>query len=71
MSAPEATPFGWTFPTPDARKCHWFDADNDRSLCGKYMMLRRDPRQFAPDEGASRDDCAACRRAVDKRKAAT
>lgn len=58
---------GWTFPTAESRKCHYFDADEMRSLCGKYMLFRRDPRRMSPDTRASRDDCVACRRKLDQR----
>lgn len=58
---------GWTKPTPEARKFHWFDADEMRSLCGRYILFRRDAKRMEPDTGPSIDDCAPCRRRLDAR----
>jgi hypothetical protein len=62
---------GWAFPSWDARKCHYYGEDR-RSLCGKwaYVAALAPPPGLQPDEGASPDDCAACRRKLDKRLAA-
>lgn len=58
-------PDGWGFPG-NSRKCHYFRGLT--SLCGKWGFYMG---QREPDEGKSKDDCAACRRALDKEAATT
>jgi hypothetical protein len=56
---------GWGFPG-QSRKCHYFEAS--RSLCGKWALFRE---RLEPDTGTkSPDDCAECRRRLDKKLAA-
>lgn len=54
-------PAGWGFPGL-ARKCHWFDAGEITSRCGKWMHsgMRVDGKPGGPD------DCAACVRSLKK-----
>jgi hypothetical protein len=54
---------GWGFPAA-SRKAHYFDGDLI-SLCGKWVYSG----PLEPDEGTSKDDCAACRKKLDKAKA--
>lgn len=62
---------GWTDFGGQARKFHFIPADDDRALCGKWMLspLRAASREGAnlqPDTGSpSPDDCATCRRKLD------
>jgi hypothetical protein len=58
---------GWWFPT-NSRKAHFFN-DSITSLCGKWMCLGSNPH-LEPDDKPSKDDCAACRKKLDKLKAA-
>lgn len=61
----------WGFPA-NSRKAHCFkSADKKlalaRSLCGKYGYLAMNPERMEPENGKkSPDDCAECRRRVDK-----
>lgn len=58
---------GWGF-TGTSRKAHYFR--DGRSLCGKWGF-RRSSAPHEPDTGPSPDDCAACRKALDKEKEGT
>jgi hypothetical protein len=62
MSAPAEAAGGWAFPTPEARRAHYFPAPNGRSLCGKYGSFGLD---LAPDHAPALDDCTPCRRKLD------
>ena len=53
---------GWGFPYL-SKKAHWFI--ESRSLCGKWMYMG----VLHPDLFESPDDCAACRRKLEPRKA--
>ena len=54
---------GWGFPGL-GRRWHYFRGSE--SLCGKWMFTG----PLEPDQGGkSSEDCAACRRALDKEKA--
>lgn len=59
---------GWAPPTPGSRKWHYHGPDR-RSLCGRWVRLFADDSVFEPDTGPSQNDCAGCRKALDKRKA--
>jgi len=55
---------GWAFPAR-ARKAHYFPAGDLISLCGRWMFAG--PRN---DDGLdSPDDCAACRRCLNDKRA--
>jgi hypothetical protein len=59
---------GWFWPT-QARKAH-FDRGDGRALCGKWARINPLSGAAAPFQGdaaspASKDDCVACRRALD------
>lgn len=58
---------GWYWP-PNARKAHYYDADN-RTLCGTGFVLRLPDAMDGIDAGAGPDDCAGCRRKVDAARA--
>lgn len=67
---------GWAFPS-NARKAHAFDTearDAATSLCGRWWLpsVLREGFEFdgALDSPPTKDDCTACRRAVEKRTAA-
>jgi len=52
----------FTKPTPTARLYHIFGKD-DRSLCGKYMMLRKDSDLCTDVKGTEtfgKEDCKVC-----------
>lgn len=55
---------GWGF-TGTSRKAHYFR--EGMSLCGKWGF-RSPNAPLEPDNGPSRDDCVACRRALDREK---
>jgi hypothetical protein len=61
---------GWFWPT-QARKAH-FDGGDGIALCGKWGRLNPlNPRASAPLDGdasspPSKDDCAACRRLLER-----
>jgi hypothetical protein len=55
---------GWWFPGL-SRKAHYFR--EGRSLCGKWGTFGQQP--LTPDTHKSPDDCAACRRKLDREKA--
>lgn len=55
---------GWVFP-PGSRKCHYVEAGSMTSLCGKWGFIINAHRQ-ADTGSAGPDDCAACRRKLDK-----
>lgn len=67
----KATNFVWGFPA-NSRKAHCFrtaDAGKllARSLCHKYGYVNMKPDRMDPENGKkSPDDCAECRRRVDK-----
>lgn len=56
---------GWAWPI-NARKAHYFVFG--RSLCGNWIFLGKRQSQGDPDK-ESPDDCRACRRAYDERRA--
>lgn len=58
---------GWTWLI-NSRKWHFFTSKDGRSLCGKFLLFRL-PDDLEPDDSKSPDDCAGCRRALDKRSA--
>lgn len=68
---PEQPRFVWGFPA-NARKAHAFrsaDAGKGlaRSLCLKFGYVMMEPSRMDPENGKrSPDDCAECRRRVDK-----
>lgn len=73
MTKVDTGPHGWTDLGGSARKFHWIPADDDRALCGKWALSpfvanARERAQFFPDEGASDQDCATCRRKLDASK---
>jgi hypothetical protein len=70
MTDTEQSDSGWSFLGGQARKAHWFPSSTSgtKSLCGKWAIWRVHPLE--PDNGASKDDCAACRRALERRIAA-
>lgn len=57
---------GWTFLAGAARKAHYFAEGETRSLCGKWGRFNRPDAGLEPETGPSIDDCAACRRKLDK-----
>lgn len=62
-----ATDMGWLF-LAGWRKAHYFRGDR-RSLCGKWGAHGHPLMAFSPEDpafGAAEDDCAACRRKLDK-----
>ena len=64
---------GWTTYGGSTRKFHYTDdADGaGRSLCGKWRRnTRKASLLVAPETGPRPDDCVACRRKLDARKAA-
>lgn len=74
-----ATPSeGWTDFNGQSRKFHYIPADDPggRALCGKwglspFVANARELARLQPDTGApSPDDCKACRRKLDARRAA-
>ncbi len=60
---------GWWWPM-NSRKAHYIGPDG-RSLCRKWQSWAPVVRLEleAPDSPPSRDDCAACRRKLEKRQA--
>jgi hypothetical protein len=63
---------GWTDFSGQARKFHYIPADDDRALCGKwglspFVANAREGARLQPDNGPTKDDCAACRRKLDAR----
>lgn len=64
MSTDATVTEGWAFPA-NSRKAHYMR--DTMALCRKYGFYRG-PLQ--PDNGKpSKDDCAACRKALDKERA--
>lgn len=61
--ANDKQPEGWGWPR-SGRKAHYFVGME--SLCRQYMFFKGD---MEPDNGPSPDDCAPCRRALEKRQA--
>ncbi|QRU18700.1 hypothetical protein I6K36_24100 [Klebsiella pneumoniae] len=55
---------GWARPI-NANKHHFFLEGEVTSICGRWMYFGIDRE---PDMFESPDDCAACRRKVNKRK---
>lgn len=61
---------GWTLPVGlgagAPRKWHYFvDAAKDRtSLCGKWAIMKPQPRLFDDSNDESPDNCALCRKRV-------
>jgi hypothetical protein len=67
---------GWTNYGGSSRKWHYTDdpEGEGRSLCRKWArspFTAGTPLNLEPDGKPSPDDCVACRRKLDKRKAAT
>jgi hypothetical protein len=60
---------GWFF-TIDGRKCHYKPITDYRALCGKAAYWGK-AEYLQPDSGRSPDDCAECRRRLDRRSAAS
>ena len=48
----------------NSRKYHYIR--NHVSLCGKFMYLGNDPNAYDPDTSIKSDECAACRRKLNK-----
>lgn len=63
--APATPQEGWSRIIPPQKKSHYFV--KGRSLCGRYGFP---PQPLQPDDYAGPDDCAACRKKADLRKAA-
>lgn len=65
MTPPDHSDGGWSFLGGQARKAHYFPspAAGTQALCGKWAIFRVHPLE--PDDGRSKDDCAACRRRLD------
>jgi len=61
----EAPEEGWTW-LYNSKKWHYF-TKNGRSLCGKWWLRGRPLEEDNDDD--SPVNCAACRRALEKRKA--
>lgn len=57
---------GWTFLGGQARKAHYFPEGEIRALCGKWGRFNRHDPGLEPEGAPSSDDCAACRRKLDK-----
>ena len=55
---------GWACPA-NSRKWHFFGPDK-MSLCRKWAMPFSSLNQLEPEDGYSPDDCAACRRKLNK-----
>lgn len=55
---------GWAF-SAGSRKAHYFRGDR-RSLCGRYGCIGMPPEAFERESKPSTDDCAGCRRRLDK-----
>lgn len=53
---------GWARPI-NANKHHYFKENEMTSICGKWMLFS-DNRE--PDTFESADDCAACRKKINK-----
>lgn len=64
---PLAGHLGWWFPRGYVGKCHWAQPDG-RSLCGRYGSVGVPPEAFTREPGNAdpKQDCAACRRKLDK-----
>lgn len=62
-AAPERPREGWSRIIPPQKKSHYFVGG--RSLCLRYGFP---PEPLNPDDYASPDDCAACRKKVNLRK---
>lgn len=68
---PATSSFVWGFPA-NSRKAHCFRTTDAkeliaRSLCGRWGYMAMDVSKMDPETGkASTDDCAECRRRVDK-----
>jgi hypothetical protein len=66
--------YGWTTFGDMARKFHYVTEDDPRALCGKWGLSpfanAREQARFFADDKPSKDDCAECRRRLDKLKAA-
>lgn len=56
---------GWAFPTPEARKVHYFPAPNGRSLCGKYGSFGL---TLQSGTGTGGIYCTACNRKLAERR---
>lgn len=58
---------GWYWPV-NARKAHYYLADN-RSACGRYMVLVLPTELEGFDSKLGPDDCAGCRAKVEAAQA--
>ena len=54
------SPEGWGVIRPGQRKAHYYRSGS--SLCGRVILYRG---PLEPNDYKSKDDCAACRRALD------
>ncbi len=54
---------GWTWLT-NSRKWHYFR--DMRSLCGKFALFIDPSEGYDLGSGESKDDCAGCRKALQK-----
>ncbi|HDX3854813.1 TPA: hypothetical protein RXP54_003056 [Escherichia coli] len=57
-------PAGWARPLV-ARKHHFFKTGENISICGRWLYLAHNRE---PDTFESPDDCAECRRRLNKEK---
>lgn len=48
------------------RKFHW--VEDGTSLCGKWMYWGQDSNAFDDDTTVKKDECAVCRKKLDKRE---
>jgi len=65
-SAPALTDQGWAFTTI-SRRAHYYDADG-LSLCRQFGSFGVPAEAFEHETGRpTPDDCASCRRRIDKR----
>lgn len=58
---------GWARPI-NANKHHFFLEDEVTSICGRWMYFATD---LEPDTFESSEDCASCRRKVNKKSGAS
>lgn len=64
---------GWTNFAGKTRKFHYIPHDSTMSLCGNwgispFVADARNRADLQPETGKSVDDCAMCRRKLDKLK---
>lgn len=58
-------PAGWSRPL-NSKKHHYFEEGSSESICGKWLFFGGSRE---PDTFESPDDCAACRKKLNKAKA--